>query len=382
MRVLIPVDHAQGITGPHRNVVGSLNALTARSDIEVVLVTGKIDEDEPYAQSARIDIRFGYNPHDPARIWSNLRTLRAAARGCDLVYVPTNLKSLLYAQSVRHGRPLVAGPNVTHLPKTPSSRHDSPGKIELLLLSNAWFEPSRMRQNHLRRISGVQRVGYIHHSVDLCQFRPDRRDPTIWARHGIPMEPCKVLFVGRDNEARKGVPQLLEAAELLWSRGRTDLHFVLVGNMSTATRERVATLPNATVLGFQQGEDLAALYASSDIAIVPSSWETFGFTVLEAMASGLPVVASNIGAFREIVTPDESGILVDAVLPRSVFRPDAAELFAAALIRLADDPSLCQQLSMAARARAEAHFSEARLGNDLVGLFHAALRKDRDYFVD
>lgn len=367
MRVLIPVDHAVGISGPHRNVVGSLNALGAREDVEVVLLTGQIDETEPYASATNIEVRSGFAPHDPKRVVSNLRHIRAAARGCDVVYVPTNLKSFFYAQTVRRGRRLVAGPNVTHLPLP--GRQDAPGKTELNLMSDAWFEPSIVRRDHVNRVAGVRTVEYIHHAIDLVKFSPDARDPSAWGEYGVPDRALKVIFVGRDDEARKGVRQLLEAIELVNRAGdRTAMHFVLVGRLSEQTTQRVRELPNATAIPFTPSGDLARLYASSDIAVVPSSWETFGFTALEAMACGIPVVAARAGSLPEVVTDRETGILVDMVAPGSVFVDDASTRLADALCELLVSPDERRALGSNARRLAEAYFSESRLGEELVAI--------------
>src|ERR1039458_9419544 len=98
LRLLVLVDHARGITGSHRNVVGSLNALSKREDVQLRLLCREIDEQEPYAQSTGIDIRLGYDPHDPRHFVGNIRRVLSAARNCDVIYVPSGLKSLLYAQ--------------------------------------------------------------------------------------------------------------------------------------------------------------------------------------------------------------------------------------------------------------------------------------------
>lgn len=367
MRVLIPVDHAVGSSGPHRNVVGSLNALGARNDVEVVLLTGRIDATEPYASAANIDVTLGFAPHDPKRVVSNVRHIRAAARCCDVVYVPTNLKSFLFAQTVRRGRRLVAGPNVTHLPLP--GRQDAPGKIELNLMCDAWFEPSIVRRDHVSRVAGVRTVEYIHHAIDLEKFSPDARDPDVWGRYGVPERAYKVIFVGRDDEARKGVRQLLEAIEFVQrAPDGMPVHFVLVGKLSEQTTRRVRELSNATAIPFTPSGELARLYASSDIAVVPSSWETFGFTALEAMACGIPVVAARAGALPEVVIDGQTGILVDMVAPGSVFVADASARLAGALCELVNDPERRRALGINARHLAEAYFSESRLGEELVAI--------------
>jgi glycosyltransferase involved in cell wall biosynthesis len=367
MRVLIPVDHAVGVSGPHRNVVGSLNALGARDDVEVVLLTGRIDPGEPYASAPHIDVHLGFAPHDPKRVPQNVWRIQRAARGCDVIYVPSGLKSFLYAQSVRRGRRLVAGPNVTPLPF--GKRHDSPGKLELKYMSDAWFEMSRSRQAHVRRQSGVREVGVIHHAIDLDKFSPNRRRMEVWSSNGVPPDSIKVIFVGRDNEPRKGVPQLLDAADLLAASGRGDIHTILVGRMSDETRARAGVLPHVSVLGVRTGVELAELYASADIAVIPSSWESFGFTVLEAMASGLPVISSRSGGIPEIIDDGISGVLLDLVDQQTRHHANAGHLIANAIAELASNAEARQGLGRAARARAEGYFSEDRLGNDLMAVF-------------
>lgn len=70
LRVLVIVDHAVGISGPHRNVVGTLNALAIHPEIDLRVVTGRVDNSEPYAR--RCDIRLGFVPHQVKASWRNL----------------------------------------------------------------------------------------------------------------------------------------------------------------------------------------------------------------------------------------------------------------------------------------------------------------------
>lgn len=371
LSVLIPVDHAVGISGPHRNVVGSLNALGRRDDVRMVLLTGMIDESEPYASAPNIEVHLGFHPHDPKRIATNLWRMRRAARGCDVIYVPSGLKALLYAQTVHPSRRLVAGPNVTPLPI--GNRGDSPGIIELKYLSDAWFEASRARRDHVRRVTGNASVSYIHHAIDTKRFSPKHNNDGVWDTLGVPGDRLKALYVGKDY-ALKGVSQLLDAATTLVATC-PDVHFVLVGTMTDETLARATALPNVTFVGFRMGNELPALYASADLSVVPSSWEGFGFTVLEAMASGVPVIGSNAGAIPELIRDGETGLIVDIVAGRNHL-PDAGARIAGAISRLATDPGMRKQLGSAARQRVLAEFSETRLGNDLMAIFRNEPRPD------
>ena len=146
----------------------------------------------------------------------------------------------------------------------------------------------------------------------------------------------KVLFVGRDDEPLKGVKQLLEAVRLVNREEiSSSVDFVFVGEMSEDTVSALAGISNAHCLGFKTGMELADIYANCHIFVVPSSWESFGFSVLEAMASGLAVVASRVGGIPEQIKDADTGILVDIVRNKgSVHRDDAGLILADAICDL------------------------------------------------
>lgn len=374
MRVLVLVDHAVGISGPHRNVVGTLNALSAREDVDLRVLTGKIDASEPYA--ARCEIRLGFEPHQPRQAWKNIRLLRDAISDRDVVYVPTGLKSFLYGFAVKGKRKLVAGPNVTPLPLP--GRHDSPGQLELRLMADVWFEASRSRRDHVVSETGNLKVRYVYHAIDAAKFNPDLRDTSVWENYNIPADTLKVLYVGHDRAPLKGVSCLLDAIAIInkTRNNLSKLSFIFCGSLSCHTLERIQRIENAYHLGFLTGEQLPRVYASSDISIVPSSWENFPFTVLEAMASGLPVIAARVGGIPEQVTDRETGILLDLAEPSPQghrHRSDASVLLAEAVIMLASDKQYRRLLGQQARKRVLDHFTEKRLGDDLVELFTCLL---------
>jgi glycosyltransferase involved in cell wall biosynthesis len=365
LRLLVLVDHARGITGPHRNVVGSLNALSKRDDVQLRLLCREIDEQEPYAQSNRIDIRLGYAPHDPKRVVGNIRRVLSAARDRDVIYVPSGLKSLLYAQIARPGKRLVVGPNVTPLPNW---KQDSPTQIELKVLCDIWIEASHARGNHVTRSTGAK-IPVIHHAIDTNKWGPHRRNPGIWKKLNVPEARIRLLYVGHDKTALKGVGQVLDAYELLQSSAiRMDLQLIMAGRLSQPTLDRTRGMTSVYPLGFLEADVLPEVYATSDISIVPSSWENFPFTVLEALASGIAIVASRTGGIPEQIVDGESGRLVEIADQHSIHLSDAPQRLAAAIIEIATDPELRARLALGARERALDQFSEPRLGQDLVEL--------------
>ena len=136
-----------------------------------------------------------------------------------------------------------------------------------------------------------------------------------------------MLSVGRiSHEKRLGV--LVDAYARL-SRARGDVRLVVVGD-GPALRELERTAPpRAVFVGETRGEQLAALFASADVFCFPSTTDTFGQVLLEAGASGLPVVAAAAGGALELVANGKTGLLV---------APDDAGALASALLDLAGDP--------------------------------------------
>ncbi len=151
-----------------------------------------------------------------------------------------------------------------------------------------------------------------------------------------------VLFVGRKDE-RKGLRYLLEAFALLLE-SRRDLRLVVVGP-GEPDRDCESSI-NAIIrvdrdlvrlVGPVSGEDLPRYYASADVFCSPATGgESFGIVLLEAMAAGAPVVASDIAGYRDVVNHERNGLLVP---PR-----DPADI-AAAIAKVIDDPGLAQRLS-------------------------------------
>lgn len=172
--------------------------------------------------------------------------------------------------------------------------------------------PSRFtRQEMIER--GIDRVGLWRGGVDTERFCPARRSEMMRFKlsGGCPDSPI-LLYVGRLSPEKN----LLSLRHAL--RAVPDLRLALVGD--GPARERLAReLPSSrvTFTGFLHGTELAIAYASADVFAMPSTTETLGFVVLEAMASGLPVVAANAGGLPDLVHDGENGLLYDPARPES-----------------------------------------------------------------
>jgi glycosyltransferase involved in cell wall biosynthesis len=211
----------------------------------------------------------------------------------------------------------------------------------------AWFHgaaaltltPGDAIQAELARHIGHARVW--GRGVDAREFHPSRRDAS-WRRWlGGGDATAIVLHVGR-LAPEKNLDVLIAAWRAARDRLGERATFVVAGE-GPWRRRIVAQLPFVRELGFLPRGQLATLYASADLCVLPSATETCGLVALEAMASGLPVIAADAGGLRESIRHGESGLLI---------RPDNAPGFAAAIEELVTLPARRFALAAAARERA------------------------------
>jgi glycosyltransferase involved in cell wall biosynthesis len=174
---------------------------------------------------------------------------------------------------------------------------------------DAIFAPSESMAQLLREQRMNYHVGIWTRGIDRKIFTPGRRDPA-WRRGlGIDDDMPVVGFVGR-LVMEKGLDVFADAVDLLERRGVR--HKVLVVGEGPARTWFERRLPDAVFAGFQGGEDLGRAVASMDILFNPSVTETFGNVTLEAMATGLPVVAAIATGSLSLVSDGVSGRLVRA----------------------------------------------------------------------
>jgi len=193
------------------------------------------------------------------------------------------------------------------------------------------------------------RVGRWERGVDTERFDPRKADPD-----AFPGE-LKVLYAGRLTR-EKGVDLLAESF-LRAHRADPRLHLLLAGGGPEEAELRERLGERATFLGWLEGEDLARAYASADLFLFASSTDTYGQVILEAGASGLPVVAVAEGGPAALIENRHTGLLC---------RPDADHL-AGAVLQLASSPPLREQLGEAAASAARERSWERAMGQLAVG---------------
>jgi len=152
--------------------------------------------------------------------------------------------------------------------------------------------------------------------VDSQCFQPGKRDPAFFDRYGLDGS-LKFLYVGRVSR-EKDIDHLVEGFDRLRARGHA-ASLVIVGDgpYRKELQARCQGRPIAFT-GLLEGEELAIAYASADVMVFPSTTDTFGNVVLEAQASGLPVIVSDLGGPGEIVQGHDSGIVVNHQEPQAL----------------------------------------------------------------
>lgn len=171
-------------------------------------------------------------------------------------------------------------------------------------------------------------------------------------------------------EPRKDIPTLLEAAQIV-SGENPEVKFIIVGEgvQERELRKMVNNMNlSKTVIfaGRVSGEELPKYYRACDVFALPTLYEGFGIVYLEAMACGLPIVSTSVGAVPEVV--GDCGILMS---------PRNAELLAAKILQLLEDNELRQEFVLRGLRRVEQHYDSAKLLDLFERACYSVIRGDR-----
>jgi alpha-1,6-mannosyltransferase len=211
--------------------------------------------------------------------------------------------------------------------------------------------PSRVMVEQLHEM-GV--AGALHQplGIDSGIFHPSRRVETLRAHLRLPENARLLVYAGRFTQ-EKNLPLLIEAVRKL---GRP-YHLVMIGGGADLPR-----YPQITYLPFKRNQrHLARLLASCDVLVHPGDRETFGLIVLEAMACGLPVVATTGGGVAELVD-DDTGILA---------RPNCVDSLAGAIEAVYERD--LATLGANARRKAAEHYDWNEILPQVMRRYHAVL---------
>jgi phosphatidylinositol alpha 1,6-mannosyltransferase len=178
--------------------------------------------------------------------------------------------------------------------------------------------------------------------VDVQRFSPQHRDASLRETMGVDDDVLVVGYVGR-LAAEKGLGTALDAMHIAAQARPGRVAFMVVGDGPFESQMHARTPEPRWLPGALHGPSLSAAYASADVFLFPSTTDTFGNVLLEAMASGLPIIGADVGPTRELVG-DSRGWLVER---------DRADALAAAIIACVDDPASRRERAARAREFAE-----------------------------
>jgi phosphatidyl-myo-inositol alpha-mannosyltransferase len=343
MRIALACPYAWGDPGGVQVHIRELaERLRARDHDVVVLAPTREPPSQPWVVPVGSPVNIRYNdsnaPIDP-RPWSRRMVRHALATfGPDVVHAHQPMAPSTGLWATLEARAPVVG--TFHSGATRARLYDLAAPLlrrAAARLTVRIAVSERAADFERTRIGGEFHV--IPNGIDVARFA-DARPADLGAGR-------KLLFVGRLDE-RKGFPVAIDAFERL-AADRPDLHLVVVGDgPQREALDRLPTLLRArvTMLGAVPNEELPPIHAACDLYLGPSTGgESFGIVLIEAMAAGLPVVASDTPGYDEVITDERQGLLVP---PR-----DPAAL-AAAAARVLDDAQLASNLRAAGPERAKA----------------------------
>jgi glycosyltransferase involved in cell wall biosynthesis len=259
--------------------------------------------------------------------------------------------------------------SVTTIPMIASTRL----AVEKALLETAErvVATSPQEQDHMRSLVSTKgNIDIIPCGTDIHRFGSWTKE-SARATLGIDQDEKVVFYVGR-FDPRKGIETLVRAVGQSKLRGQEKLKLIIGGGSRPGQsdgieRDRIEGIvaelgmSDFTIFPGRLGDDiLPAYYAAADVCVVPSHYEPFGLVAIEAMASGTPVVASDVGGLQFTVVPEETGLLA---APK-----DEAD-FADAIDRILSNPDWRDQLGKEARARVESKFSWDGVAHQLSDLY-------------
>lgn len=251
-------------------------------------------------------------------------------------------------------------------------------QVEKTLLETAdrVVATSPQEKEHMRSlVSSKGNIDIIPCGTEIERFGSIARS-TARRQLGIAPETQVVLYVGR-FDPRKGIETLVRAVSLS-AVPKADLKLIIGGGWREGEsdgkeRDRIGSIVEELGLsditsfpGALSRDILPAYYAAADVCVVPSHYEPFGLVAIEAMASGTPVVASDVGGLKYTVVPEETGLLAP---------PKNEAAFADAIDRLLMDSVWCQQLGHTGRQRVETYFSWDGIASQLSQLYTQLLEQ-------
>jgi len=246
-------------------------------------------------------------------------------------------------------------------------------ETKLMKQSDALIAVSRYTVGELTELYGIEeeKIHVIYNGVDINKFKPRPDRAELRREFGLEEEKKIVLFVGRLYH-RKGLEILLRSIPpIIQEFG--DVKFAISGTGFKKKEQSLRDLAKqleiedyVTFLGYVPDEKLPSLYSASDIFVLPAIYENFPFAILEAQATGLPVVSTKVGGIPEFLADKENGFLID---------PGDEKQLTQRVLTLLQDPKLAEEMGRRGRKLIEEKFAWRLITSQVIDLYHKLLEK-------
>jgi glycosyltransferase involved in cell wall biosynthesis len=212
-------------------------------------------------------------------------------------------------------------------------------------------------------------VTVIYPGVDLTQFDVQETPSTVRCVLGLPDQAAIIGVVARLDPLKGHADLIAALPRILQAAPTTKLVFIGDGPTAPDLRRQVHEVGLTEQVHFLGARrDIPRLLRALDVFVLPSHQEGLGLAIIEAMAAGLPVVATRVGGIPEVVVDGETGLLVAS--------GNSVEL-ADAIVYLLSNPHTRQQMGVKGRQRVEVHFTAQQTAANLETLYCRLLRAKR-----
>jgi glycosyltransferase involved in cell wall biosynthesis len=242
---------------------------------------------------------------------------------------------------------------------------------KLMSRSDALIAVSKYTFSELTELYGIdeKKIYVIYNGVDINKFKPRVNKAELKREFSLEEKQKIVLFVGRLYH-RKGLEILLNSIPPILQEF-SDVKFAISGTGFKEKEESLRTLAKklkieeqVKFLGYVPDEKLPFLYSASDIFVLPAIYENFPFAILEAQATGLPVISTKVGGIPEFLTDNENGFLIDPGDPTQLTQK---------VLTLLQDQQLAKEMGMRGRKLIKDKLSWRLITSQVVGLYHKLL---------
>jgi glycosyltransferase involved in cell wall biosynthesis len=238
---------------------------------------------------------------------------------------------------------------------------------KLMKRSDALIAVSMYTKKELTEFYDIdeEKIHIIYNGVDVQKFKPNKDRVGLRRELGLEEKQKIILFVGRLYQ-RKGLDTLFQSISKVVQNFK-DAKFVISGEGFRQNKEKLLKLAeklkienSVLFVGYFPDEKLPDLYAASDIFVLPALYENFPFAILEAQATGLPVISTKVGGIPELVTNNKNGLLVE---------PANSEQLTEEIMILLKNPKFAEELGKRARQLIEEKFAWPLITNEVVDLY-------------